>query len=60
MDKIEKAVEGLEKMYEIAKELRKIDIPILEGNIARMIGSIRELLVALAPHKHLEHPIDYE
>ena len=60
MYNIEKAVEGLENMYDIAKDLSDIDIPILQGNIARMIGSLRELLVALAPNKHIEHPIDYE
>jgi hypothetical protein len=60
MNNIDKAVKDLEKMYKIAKELRTMDIPILQGNIARIIGSLRELLVALAPHKNIEHPVDYE
>lgn len=57
---MQEVIKKLRQIYELSKELRVVEIPILQNNMARLAGMTRELLVALDPETIYEHPVDYE
>lgn len=57
---MQEVIKKLRQIYELSKELRVVEIPILQNNMARLVGMTRELLVALDPETIYEHPVDYE